>query len=76
MPNIVSRNKFLVLFVIVTGMVCGSAAGVFFALTKDLPQIRSLESFKPSAVTRIYSADQVLLSEIFMEKRDPVWKRK
>ena len=30
---------------------------VKIALTRDLPQIRSLESFRPSAVTRIYSAD-------------------
>jgi penicillin-binding protein 1A len=60
---------FLILFVLV-GLVCGAAAGAFFALTRDLPQIRSLESFRPSAVTRFYSADQVLLGEIFVEKRD------
>ncbi len=46
--------------------------GFFIALTKDLPQIRNLESFKPSSVTRIYSADGVLLTEFFLEKRDPV----
>ena len=47
-------------------------AGFFIALTKDLPQIRNLESFKPSSTTRIYSADEVLLAEFFLEKRDPV----
>jgi len=41
-------------------------------LTSDLPQIRALEDFTPSAVTRIYSADKVLLAELFIEKRDPV----
>lgn len=46
--------------------------GVFFGLTSDLPQIRALEDFKPSAVTRIYSADKVLLAELFIEKRDLV----
>ena len=46
--------------------------GGFLALTHDLPQIRSLENFRPSAVTRIVSADGVLLAELFAEKRDPV----
>jgi len=46
--------------------------GFFIALTKDLPQIRNLESFKPSSITRIYSMDEVLLAEFFLEKRDPV----
>jgi penicillin-binding protein 1A len=53
-------------------VVCGSFAGAFFALTHDLPQIRALEHFKPDAVTRIYSADKVLLAELFIEKREPV----
>lgn len=42
------------------------------ALLHDLPQIQSLENYTPSAVTRIYSADQVLLAELFIERRDPV----
>ncbi|MGD9354921.1 MAG: transglycosylase domain-containing protein, partial [Desulfobacterales bacterium] len=37
-----------------------------------MPQIRSLESFKPSAVTRVFSSDHELLTEFFQEKRDPV----
>ena len=55
-----------------SGILCGIITGVFFGLTHDLPQIRSLENFKPSAVTRIYSSDKVLLAELFIEKRDPV----
>jgi penicillin-binding protein 1A len=46
--------------------------GAFFAFTHDLPQIQTLESFRPQAVTRIYSADKMLLSELYQEKRDPV----
>ncbi len=46
--------------------------GVFLAITRDLPQIRSLETYRPSAVTRIYSSDNILLAELFAEKRDPV----
>jgi len=54
------------------GLLSGATAGIFFAFTRDLPQIRELENFEPSAATRIYSADQVLLAELFLEKRTPV----
>ena len=54
------------------GLLSGATAGAFLALTRDLPQIRELENFEPSAATRIYSADQVLLAELFLEKRTPV----
>ena len=47
-------------------------AGAFFAFTHDLPQIRNLETFRPHAVTRVYSANKELLAELFLEKRDPV----
>lgn len=61
------------LFIILFGAAfCGGMIGLLIGFTRDLPQIRSLESFTPSAVTRIYSADKVLLAEVFMEKRDPV----
>ncbi len=64
--------KSLVWLAIVTGMLCGATAGAFLFLTRDLPQIQSLEDFKPSAVTRVYTSDQVLLAEFFIERRDPV----
>jgi penicillin-binding protein 1A len=50
----------------------GVSAGFFLALTRDLPQIQSLDTFKPDAITRVYSADEVLLAERFIEKRQPV----
>ena len=65
-------SKIIVFLLFFVAVICGSLAGAFLALTQDLPQIRSLESFKPDAVTRIYSADKVLLAELFLEKREPV----
>jgi len=61
-----------ILLLFLFGIIFGCMAGFFIALTKDLPQIRNLESFKPSSITRIYSMDEVLLTEFFLEKRDPV----
>jgi len=66
------KNKLIILLVLIVAVICGSFVGAFFALTQDLPQIRSLENFKPDAVTRIYSADKILLAELFLEKREPV----
>ncbi|MFZ0243111.1 MAG: penicillin-binding protein 1A [Desulfobacterales bacterium] len=60
------------LIVISGGLLCGLLIGTVFGLTRDLPQIRSLESFTPAAVTRLYSVDHELLAEFFQEKRDPV----
>ncbi len=62
----------LILITGLVGLLSGATAGTFLALTRDLPQIRELENFEPSAATRIYSADQVLLAELFLEKRTPV----
>ncbi len=66
------KPKLLIVIILVGGILCGSTAGAFLALTQDLPQIRSLESYQPPTVTRIYSADRILLAELFLEKRDPV----
>jgi penicillin-binding protein 1A len=66
------KHKLIILLVLFVAVFCGSLVGAFLALTQDLPQIRSLENFKPDAVTRIYSADKVLLAELFLQKREPV----
>ena len=66
------KSKLIVVLVLFVAVICGSIAGAFISLTQDLPQIRSLENFKPDAVTRIYSADKVLLAELFLKKREPV----
>ena len=68
-PN---RIRFIVIITICLGLFSGATVGAFLALTRDLPQIRELENFEPSAITHIYSADQVLLGELFMEKRSIV----
>lgn len=65
-------TKIIITVVLLGGLFSGVLAGAFIALTRDLPQIRSLETFSPEAITRIYSADDVLLGELYSEKRDPV----
>lgn len=65
------RKKFFI-WVAAAGLLCGISAGGLLALTRDLPQITALENFRPPAVTRVFSADQVMLAELFAERRDPV----
>jgi penicillin-binding protein 1A len=67
-----SKTGLAIALVTLLALICGAAGGALLALTRDLPQIRSLEGFSPSAVTRIYSADGLLLAELFQENRDPV----
>ena len=67
-----NKSKLSIFLLLMVGVLCGSIAGAFFAFTHDLPQIRSLENFRPDAVTRIYSSDKVVLAELFIEKREPV----
>jgi len=67
-----NRKKALILFILVGGIIFGVIAGAILAITSDFPQIRSLETYSPPAVTRIYSADKKVLAELFVEKRDPV----
>ena len=67
------RKRILVVLLIFLGGGCvGTISGILYAVTTDLPQIRSLEAYRPSAVTRVYSVDRVLLAELYAEKRDPV----
>jgi penicillin-binding protein 1A len=72
MRAFITRKTIIIFIVLLAGMAAGGIAGAIFAFTRDLPQIRDLESFRPDAVTRVYSADRELLTELFLEKRDPV----
>jgi penicillin-binding protein 1A len=50
----------------------GGGGGLLLALMQDMPEIRQLESYRPSAATRVYSADGEVLGQFFIERRLPV----
>ena len=66
------RHITYIILALAAAVIGGAVGGFFLAITHDLPQIRSLETFKPAAITRIYSADKELLAELFTQKRVPV----
>jgi penicillin-binding protein 1A len=70
--SLLNKKTITVTMVLLAGVLTGALAGAFFALTHDLPQIRNLETFRPHAVTRIYSSNKELLAELYLEKRRPV----
>ncbi len=67
-----SPNRLLLILFLFPAAFVGTAVGVYLALSEDLPQIRGLEDFTPSGVTRIYSADSTILAELYIEKREPI----
>ena len=45
-------------------------SGIYvFIISRDLPSLERLENFDPDLVTRIYSSDEVVLHELFFQKR-------
>ena len=62
------RPKFIISLIIsLVIMVFGLL--LYDAMTVDLPSLQQLENFNPNLVTRIYSADSVLIHELFAERR-------
>ncbi|WKZ58047.1 MAG: hypothetical protein QY326_04405 [Bdellovibrionota bacterium] len=68
------RLLFIVAFLGMCSLVAGTFAGVwgYFYITRDLPQLSSVEDYRPPAVTSVYSADGTLIAEFYTEKRYPV----
>ena len=54
---------------IAAGAFFGAACGLALGLSRDLPQIRNLENFKPILSTILYSSDGQVLAEFGIEKR-------
>ena len=53
-------------------VIIGVVAGVVLVHTSDLPEISSLEEYKPSTTTRVFDCNGELLAEFYMENRIPV----
>ena len=57
---------FVAVFIIVIGIAAG--AGLYIA-NRNLPRVESLREYRPSLVSRIYSDDNKIVGEYFIEKR-------
>jgi penicillin-binding protein 1A len=66
------KSILLYLFLVLTAVLVGGAAGFVIFSVWDLPEVRTLEEYKPSITSRVYSDNNKLLAEFFMENRTPV----
>jgi 1A family penicillin-binding protein len=55
-----------------TAVLIGGLAGFIVFSAWDLPEVRALEDYKPSITSRVYSENNKLLAEFFLENRTPV----
>jgi penicillin-binding protein 1A len=58
--------------VLAAGIIAGVVIAFVAILIIDFMKVRSLATFQPSATTKIYDRNDVLISELFAQKRDVV----
>jgi penicillin-binding protein 1A len=63
--------QFYLLLTLVAVLIGGSAGYIIFSLW-DLPEVDTLEQFKPSITSRVYSDTNTLMAEFYLENRTPV----
>ncbi len=56
-------------FILFTALIIGGGGGYIFWTLSDLPKIKLLEEYSPLETSFIYSADNELLAELYIEKR-------
>lgn len=65
-----SKILFILLFLIflfIAGSI--SVAGIFYMASKNLPSVKLLHEYTPNLVTRVYSDDDRIIGELYVEKR-------
>lgn len=65
----IAGATFFVLFLIVVIVGFAGAGYIYFTYSKDLPDVRALKDFEPSAITLLYSDRDELIAEFYIEKR-------
>lgn len=66
------RRHWIIVFLLVSAALLGGGLGGMMAVTQDLPQVEALQTYEPSAVTTILSADGRKIQTLFIERRIPV----
>jgi penicillin-binding protein 1A len=62
--------KYIILvFILLSLLVLGTAAGIIYSCYRSLPDISALEKFQPGETTRIYASNGELVAELYEENR-------
>jgi penicillin-binding protein 1A len=59
----------LLVFLLVVFLVVGAAIALYFTLIFDLPRLTTLKDYQPYIISEVYSDDEVLIGEFFIERR-------
>ena len=56
-------------FLLLCAIALGAACGLLFVYASDLPEIRALETYRPTVVTEIYADDGQLIGSFALQRR-------
>jgi len=62
-------HALILVFLLLLLLLAGAATAFYFAFVFDLPRLTTLKDYQPYIVSEVYSDDDVLLGEFFLEKR-------
>src|SRR4026208_463778 len=64
-----SLGSLVFVFLLCLAIALGATAGVLFVYNSDLPQVNSLQDFRPSLITEVYSDDNQIIGSFALERR-------
>src|SRR5690349_4949122 len=62
-------GSFVFIFLFALSVAIGASAGVLFVYNSDLPQVNSLEDYRPSLITEVYADDGQVIGSFALERR-------
>jgi penicillin-binding protein 1A len=71
-PLLLSARKLTITGLFALAIVAGALVGVFLAYENDLPQVSTLEDFRPNIITQVFAADGSLVGQFAIENRVPI----
>jgi len=67
-----TKNKLWIALPLLGALTIGVFLGAILAITQDMPQVESLQTYEPSSVTRILADDGRPVRSFFVERRIPI----
>ncbi len=62
-------DRVAIAFLLLCSISLGAACGLLFVYASDLPEIRSLETYRPNVVTEIYADDGQMVGSFALQRR-------
>src|SRR5260221_2989489 len=62
-------DRVAIAFLLLCAIALGAACGLLFVYASDLPEIRSLETYRPNVVTEIYADDGQMVGSFALQRR-------